>query len=56
VGQPRDGNPAASFGVYDTEAQHLEIRRVSYDVAAVQKKMREARLPQHLIDRLPRGR
>jgi predicted phosphodiesterase len=56
IGQPRDGNPDASFGIYDTEAQCVEIRRVSYDIAAVQKKMRKARLPQHLIERLPRGR
>ena len=56
VGQPRDGNPSASFGIYDTDARQVEIRRLSYDVARVQKKMRRAGLPDYLIDRLPRGR
>jgi len=56
IGQPRDGNPDASFGIYNTETHEVEVRRAAYDIAAVQKKMRKARLPQYLIDRLPRGR
>jgi diadenosine tetraphosphatase ApaH/serine/threonine PP2A family protein phosphatase len=55
VGQPRDGNPDASYGIWDTEACLIEIRRVTYDVAAVQKKMRQAGLPSYLADRLSRG-
>jgi predicted phosphodiesterase len=55
VGQPRDGNPDASYGLWDTEARTIEIRRTKYDIAAVQQKMRQAGLPQYLADRLSRG-
>ena len=56
VGQPRDDNPLSSFGIYDPEAQTVTTRRVPYDIAAVQEKMRRARLPGYLVDRLARGR
>lgn len=56
VGQPRDGNPQASFGVWDTEAGAIEVRRVAYDVEAVQAKMRQAGLPRALAERLAWGR
>jgi diadenosine tetraphosphatase ApaH/serine/threonine PP2A family protein phosphatase len=56
VGQPRDGNPAASYLVIDTEAQTAEFRRVSYDVAATQRAMREVDLPPRLAERLRYGR
>ena len=56
VGQPRDGNPRASFGVWDTEAGVVEVKRAEYDVEAVQGKMREAELPAYLVERLAVGR
>ena len=56
VGQPRDGNSAASCGLYDTESGAVEVRRVPYDVARVQAKMREAKLPEPLAQRLSVGR
>jgi len=56
IGQPRDGNPAASCGIYDTEARTLTIRRVSYAVSVVQEKMRRVGLPENLADRLTFGR
>jgi diadenosine tetraphosphatase ApaH/serine/threonine PP2A family protein phosphatase len=56
VGQPRDGNPAASFGLYDADARAVEVRRVRYEVTAVQEKMRAAGLPEFLIARLEVGR
>ncbi|MBN1460584.1 MAG: metallophosphoesterase family protein [Armatimonadetes bacterium] len=56
IGQPRDGNPAASFGVWDVESGAIAVRRVSYDVEAAQAKMREARLPEYLLERLSVGR
>jgi len=55
IGQPRDGNPDASFGIYDTEARTIEIRRVSYDIARAQEKMQQAGLPEYLITRLTAG-
>ena len=54
VGQPRDGDPRASYAVVDDE--NLEIVRVPYDVGAVQNKMRKAGLPSLLIERLSVGR
>jgi len=56
IGQPRDGNPAASFGLYDPDAKTVEVRRVSYDIEAVQAKMTAAGLPGYLIARLSVGR
>ncbi|MBU4333060.1 MAG: metallophosphatase family protein, partial [Candidatus Omnitrophica bacterium] len=32
VGQPRDGNPLASFCIYDTDIGMIDIRRVKYDI------------------------
>jgi len=55
VGQPRDGNPEASCGIYDTEAANVEIIRVSYDIHAVQQRMRAAGLPESLAVRLEYG-
>ncbi len=56
VGQPRDGNPKASYGVFDTNTKLLEIYRVNYDIAAAQKKIRAAGLPEALASRLDIGR
>ena len=55
VGQPRDGNPLASFCVYDTAVKTIEIRRVLYDVRTAQQKILEAGLPQALSVRLAAG-
>ena len=55
VGQPRDGDPRASYGVYDSEKKEVSIYRVPYDISKVQVKMREAGLPVHLIERLEYG-
>lgn len=56
VGQPRDGNPAASYLVLDTDAGTAEFRRVRYDVARTQELMREVGLPMRLVERLSYGR
>lgn len=56
VGQPRDGDPRASVAILDAEAQTLSIRRVPYPVAAAQRKIREAGLPEFLAERLALGR
>ena len=45
VGQPRDGNPAASYAVLDTEALTWELRRVPYAVEITQERMRARGLP-----------
>ena len=56
VGQPRDGDPRASFGVYNTKTKLFSLHRVEYDIKAVQSKMKRAKLPSSLIERLEFGR
>lgn len=56
VGQPRDGDPRASYAVYDADARTLTLHRVEYDLASAQRKIREAGLPSYLADRLAHGR
>ncbi|MBM4446722.1 MAG: metallophosphoesterase family protein [Chloroflexi bacterium] len=55
VGQPRDGDPRASYALYDIEAQTVHHYRVEYDIQATQKKMEERGLPMPLILRLSMG-
>ena len=52
VGQSRDGNPSASYAIYDDEAQTVELRRVPYDVAATRAKILASGLPPGLADKL----
>lgn len=55
VGQPRDGNPAAAYGLYDTDTRELRFCRVAYDAEAAARKVVEAGLPEALATRLVRG-
>jgi diadenosine tetraphosphatase ApaH/serine/threonine PP2A family protein phosphatase len=56
VGQPRDGDPRAAFVLYDPEDRFVGYRRVPYDIAAAQEKIRRAGLPAVLADRLTVGK
>jgi predicted phosphodiesterase len=56
VGQPRDGDPRACGLLYDAGDQSITRCRVSYDIAAVQGKIRAAGLPEYLASRLEVGR
>ena len=56
VGQPRDGDPRASWGLLDTDAGTFAWRRVAYDVETVQARMADAGLPRSLAARLSVGR
>lgn len=56
VGQPRDGDPRASFGVLDTDARVLTIVRTPYDLTGAQTKIINAGLPEVLAQRLAAGR
>ncbi|MBI3011330.1 MAG: metallophosphoesterase family protein [Candidatus Omnitrophica bacterium] len=56
IGQPRDGDPRASFAVIDTERRMLRVHRVRYDVERAARKIRQAGLPEFLADRLAIGR
>jgi diadenosine tetraphosphatase ApaH/serine/threonine PP2A family protein phosphatase len=55
VGQPRDGNPAACYGLLDTEASECAWMRVPYDIATAAAKIRAAGLPEFLAERLFTG-
>lgn len=55
VGQPRDGNPAASFGIIDLESMEVRTIRIEYDIPAVQKEMLRKGLPHPLASRLSDG-
>jgi predicted phosphodiesterase len=56
VGQPRDNNPKCGYVIYDLEAATIEMRRLAYDIATTQKKIRAAGLPERLAERLAFGR
>jgi diadenosine tetraphosphatase ApaH/serine/threonine PP2A family protein phosphatase len=56
VGQPRDGDPRAAYGLVDTEARLLTVVRVEYDVPLAQAKLLAAGLPEVLAHRLALGR
>jgi diadenosine tetraphosphatase ApaH/serine/threonine PP2A family protein phosphatase len=55
VGQPRDGDPRAAYGILDAERRTIRLRRVVYDIRAAQKKIIEAGLPAFLALRLQKG-
>jgi diadenosine tetraphosphatase ApaH/serine/threonine PP2A family protein phosphatase len=56
VGQPRDGDPRAGFGIVDTTAREMTIYRVEYPIAKAQARILEEGLPEVLAQRLALGR
>ena len=56
VGQPRDGDPRASYAIYDSGARVVKLYRVVYDIDATQAKMVKHNLPIRLVARLSDGR
>ena len=56
VGQPRDGDPRASFAIFDSDERQVTLHRVEYDIAEAQRRILAAGLPQRLADRLAQGR
>jgi len=55
VGQPRDGDPRASYVLLDSDALTVEYRRVEYPIEKTQAKMMEHDLPIRLVLRLKYG-
>jgi predicted phosphodiesterase len=55
VGQPRDEDPRAAYALYDADTGRMCVRRVEYDIAAVQRKIVAAGLPDVLAKRLALG-
>ncbi|MEN8252174.1 MAG: metallophosphoesterase family protein [Patescibacteria group bacterium] len=58
VGQPRDKNPKACYGLLtiDRDEKTFEIRRVSYDIEKTANAIIRAKLPVYLAERLFEGR
>jgi predicted phosphodiesterase len=56
VGQPRDGDPRAAYGILDDSSRELRLRRVAYPVENAQRKILAAGLPASLANRLALGR
>ena len=55
VGQPRDGNPDASYLVWDPDAERVEFRRVPYDREGAKRAILDAGLPARFAYRLDVG-
>jgi len=55
VGQPRDGDPAAAYALFDEATNMLTYVRVPYDVETAARKVIKAGLPEVLGMRLLRG-
>jgi diadenosine tetraphosphatase ApaH/serine/threonine PP2A family protein phosphatase len=56
VGQPRDGNPAASFVMFDTDKCEITYCRAPYDIEAAAARILASGLPSWLAERLFMGR
>ena len=56
VGQPRDGDWRAAFGLFDTEAMVVHFHRSPYNLKSAQDRIFEAGLPARLATRLAAGR
>jgi diadenosine tetraphosphatase ApaH/serine/threonine PP2A family protein phosphatase len=55
VGQPRDGDPRASYLIYDTTKKVIEFYRVAYDFERAGEKILAAGLPEIYARRLVNG-
>jgi predicted phosphodiesterase len=55
VGQPRDGDPRASWLLLDLDLMSASFHRATYDVAGAASAIRAARLPDSLAERLEYG-
>jgi len=55
VGQPRDGNPKASFCIFDPSDGTIAFRRCQYDTEGEARDIIEAGLPSYLGERIVEG-
>ena len=55
VGQPRDGDPRASWLLLDLDEMDATFHRADYDIAGAAAAIRAARLPDSLAERLEYG-
>lgn len=52
VGQPRDLNNNAKYGILDTDALHVDVRHIPYDISSVADKILALGLPEAHANRL----
>lgn len=55
VGQPRDGDPRASYAVLDCGTREVDLHRVAYDIDMVVEEVEKKDLPQQIGRRLREG-
>ena len=55
VGQPRDRDPRPSYSIYDGKVETIQRHRVTCSIETTQEKIRQANLPEYLIERLHHG-
>lgn len=55
VGQPRDGNAATAYALFDSDKRDLTFFRIPYDYHGAARKVLAAGLPEQLATRLQRG-
>jgi len=55
VGQPRDRDPRAAYAIYDTKEKTWLPKRVAYNIAEVQGRIRTAGLPEKQAVRIAEG-
>ena len=55
VGQPRDRDSRASYGMYDSTLRRFTLYRVAYDINSAQRRILGAGLPAVLAERLFHG-
>lgn len=56
VGQPRDGDSRAAYGIYDSEEGTYFLIRITYDAEKAAEKIRKTGLPGVIAERLVSGR
>jgi diadenosine tetraphosphatase ApaH/serine/threonine PP2A family protein phosphatase len=55
VGQPRDNDARACYGILDHEKREFSYRRIPYDIDTYQRKMERAGMPSFLVTRVAEG-
>jgi diadenosine tetraphosphatase ApaH/serine/threonine PP2A family protein phosphatase len=56
VGQPRDGNPAAAYAIFNGATEMMTFHRIPYDHLATARRIVEVGLPEILAERIVEGR
>jgi putative phosphoesterase len=55
VGEPRDGDPRASFATFDTSAGRIELGRLAYDIAETSEYLAKLNFPNYALFCLKNG-